>query len=195
MRFIWETHGRDPGPSLQEGAFEELAAEVTGLDLAEFFRHNVRGTIDPPVGILLAQFGIRLHMRCADGHADAGGSPSQRSGPPVPWLGIRCRVVNGRTRVTHVLDGGPAQAAGIAADDEIVAVRGVRVELDGLEAQLERLNSGQPADIHLFRRDELLQVTVVPAPPPKDTCYLTLDDQASGPALARRRQWLSAPQG
>lgn len=193
MRVLWETHGRNSGPGLQEGAFEELAAEVTGLDLSEFFRNNVRGTVDPPVGILLAQFGVRLHLRAAEGNADSGGSAGQHSGQSPAWLGVRYRTVNGRVRVTHVLDGGPAQAAGIAADDEIIAVRGIRLEPDGFEAHIERLAIGRPADVHLFRRDELLQLSVVPAGAPKDTCFLTLDDQASAPAIARRRQWLSTP--
>ena len=38
MRVLWETQGREPGHGLPEGAFEDLAAEVAGVDLAEFFR-------------------------------------------------------------------------------------------------------------------------------------------------------------
>jgi predicted metalloprotease with PDZ domain len=195
MRHLWETHGRGAGQGLPEGVFEELTAEMSGLDLGEFFRNNVRGTVDPPVGILLAQFGIRLQMRTAEGHADAGGTVAQRGGVPSPWLGLRLRNVNGRARITHVLDGGPAQAAGMAADDEIVAVRGLRVDADGIESQLEQLATGQPVEVHVFRRDELLRLTVVPATAPKDTCHLVLDEQASPPALARRRQWLATPRG
>jgi predicted metalloprotease with PDZ domain len=193
MRHLWDTHGRNSGPGLPEGVFEELAAEVSGLDLGEFFRNNVRGTVDPPVGILLAQFGIRLQMRAAEGHGDAGGVAGQRSGPPGPWLGLRLRTVNARARVTHVLEGGPAQVAGIAADDEIVAIDNIRVDAEAIEPQLERLLAGQPVDLHIFRRDELMRLTVVPIPAPKDTCYLVLDEQASPPALARRRQWLVTP--
>ncbi len=195
MRMLWETYGRDAGHALSEGAFEELAAEVAGLDLGEFFRSNLRGTIDPPVGILLAQFGIRLNLRPTEGGADAGGTPGQRANRPRPWLGIRTGPAVGRTRVTHVLDGGPAQAAGVAADDEIVALQGLRADAEAFDGLVDRLTIGQPAELHLFRRDELLRLTLVPVEPPRDSCYLTLDEQAPDAVKARRRQWLPAPRG
>jgi predicted metalloprotease with PDZ domain len=195
MRVLWETHGRQGGPALADGGFEELASEVTGLDLSEFFRNNVRGVVDPPVGILLAQFGVRLNLRAAEGSGDNGGRPGKRNRQSAAWLGLRYRTAGGRLRVTHVLDGGPAQRAGIIADDEIIAIRGIRVESDSLDGHLERLVVGRPAEIHLFRRDELLQLALVPDEPPKDTCYLTLDDQAAAAAFARRREWLATPRG
>lgn len=193
MRVLWRTHGRDGGPGLPEGAFEELAAEVSGLDLGEFFQNGLRSTLDPPVGILLAQFGVRLNMRPAESAADAGGAPGQRESRPRPWLGLRTRAVQGRLRVTHVLDGGPAQAVGIAADDEILAVDGIRADADGFEALTDRLAVGTAVELHLFRRDELLRLAITPQAPPRDTCYLTLDPGASPAALARRAQWLARP--
>ncbi len=193
MRVLWETQGRAPGHGLAEGAFEDLAAEVAGLDLAEFFQASVRSTVDPPVGILLAQFGIRLTMRCTEGPGDAGGTPGQRAGRPRPWLGLRTRVSQGRLRVIHVADGSPAQAVGVAADDEIVALQGIRADADAFDGLVDRLAIGEPAEMHVFRRDELQVLIVTAAEPPKDTCYLTLDEQAPEVAQARRRQWLGAP--
>jgi predicted metalloprotease with PDZ domain len=190
MRLLWQTYGREGGQALPEGAFEELAAEVTGLDLGEFFRQNVRGTVDPPVGILLAQFGVRLHLRPAESDTDSGGTPGRREDRPRPWLGIRTRGSQGRLRITHVLDGGPAQQAGLMADDEIVAVSGWRVDPETFSPLLGRLAIGQPVELHVFRRDELLPFALHTAEPPKDTCYLTVDENAADGALARRRSWL-----
>jgi predicted metalloprotease with PDZ domain len=190
MRVLWQTHGREPGHDLPEGAFEELAAEVTGLDLGEFFRSNLRATVDPPVGILLAQFGVRLSLRVALNASDPGGTPNRPSVQPRAWFGVRTRRSQGRIRVTHVLDDGPAQQAGILTDDEIVAVQGIRADADGFEALVGRLAIGRPAEVHVFRRDELLHITLTPVEPPRDTCYLVLDEQATEQALARRQQWL-----
>ncbi|CAG0942407.1 hypothetical protein GPROT2_01691 [Gammaproteobacteria bacterium] len=194
MRVLWENHGRRE-LSIQEGTFEELAAEVTGLDLTEFFRTSLRSTVDPPVGILLAQFGIRLQLRCAEGAADAGGTAGQRAGRPRPWLGLRTRTVSGRCRVSHVLDGGPAQAAGVMADDELVALNGVRLEADGVDSVTDLLTTGQAVELHVFRRDELLQIRLQVGDAPKDTCYLTIEADPGEPALGRRQAWLGAPPG
>jgi predicted metalloprotease with PDZ domain len=193
MRVVWKTHGRELGHELPEGAFEELASEVTGLDLGEFFRNGLRTTVDPPVGILLAQFGVKLNLRAALGQSDAGGTASRNARPPRPWLGLRTRTVNGRVRITHVLDGGPAQQSGLVADDEIVALHGLRVDPEALDGMLDRLPAGESVEMYLFRREELLRVQIVPAEAPRDTCYLMLDDQASEQALARRREWLTSP--
>ncbi len=190
MRALWQAHGGDSCHGMAEGSFEELAAEVTGLDLGEFFRSALRTTRDPPIGILLAQFGVRLNFRAARSEADLGGTGGREADRPRPWLGLRTRNLHGRIRVSHVLDGGPAQRAGIAADDEIIAVRGVRTGPDTYGSLVERLTIGRPAEVHLFRRDELLQIEVTPVETPRDTCFLSLDDQASAEALSRRAQWL-----
>ncbi|MCL4778539.1 MAG: PDZ domain-containing protein [Gammaproteobacteria bacterium] len=194
MRVLWDSHGRR-GQPLQEGAFEELAAEVSGLDLSEFFRTSLRSTVDPPVGILLAQFGVRLQLRCAEGAGDAGGTPGQRAGRPRPWLGLRTRALNGRCRVSHVIDGGPAQAAGLLADDELVALNGLRLDADGFDSAIDSLATGQPVVLHVFRRDELLQITLQVVDAPKDSCYLAFDADAGEAALMRRQAWLGNPPG
>ncbi|MCC7257020.1 MAG: M61 family metallopeptidase [Gammaproteobacteria bacterium] len=195
MRLLWRHYGGDGAPGLPEGAFEELAAEASGLDLAAFFAGGVRGTVDPPVGILLAQFGVRLNLRAGEGGADAGGTPGARTERPRPWLGLRWRAVGGRPRVTHVLDAAPAQAAGVAAEDEILAVAGIRADAESFDAQVARLEPGRAVELHLFRRDEMLVLTIVPAEAPRDTCYLTLDTDAPAAALARRERWLAPRDG
>jgi predicted metalloprotease with PDZ domain len=191
MRLLWQTHGRDSGQALPEGAFEELAGEVTGLDLADFFRQNVRGTVDPPVGILLAQFGVRLQLRPAESESDAGGAPGQREDRPRPWLGIRTRSVEGRLRITHVLEGSPAQRTGLNADDEVLALNGWRVDPESFPQLLDRVAIGDRLELHLFRDDSLVQVAMQAAEPPRDTCYLAIDETAADSTLARRRAWLA----
>ena len=194
MRVLWDTHGRE-GIALQDGAFEELAAQVAGMDLGEFFRASLRGTVDPPVGILLAQFGVRLHLRCTEGAADAGGTPPKRGNQARSWLGLRTRTVNGSIRISHVLDGGSAQAAGLCADDELLALDGLRLNAEAFDAVTGTLEPGRSVELHVFRRDELLRIGVEVAEAPKDSCYLAFDADAGEAAVARRRAWLGTPAG
>lgn len=193
MRALWQAYGAGGNHGMTEGSFEELAAEVSGADLGDFFRNALRGTRDPPIGILLAQFGVRLNFRAARGETDPGGAAGRDADEHRPWLGLRIRNAHGRVRVKHVLDGGPAQQAGVAAEDEIVAIHGIRSDPDSFAALVERLTIGSPTAVHLFRRDELLRIELTPAAPPRDTCFLTLDEQASVEAQSRRAQWLATP--
>ena len=119
------------------------------------------------------------------------GRRDRQRGRERPWLGLRTRSAAGRPRGSLVLDGGPAQEAGVETGDEIVAIDGLRADTDGFEALVSRLVPGRAAELHVFRRDELLRLALTPAAPPRDTCFLTLDDSAPQAALERRRQWLA----
>ena len=50
-----------------------------------------------------------------------------RAGPPRPWLGVNADELQGRLVVARVSPGGPAEKAGIAAGDIILAVDGTGV--------------------------------------------------------------------
>jgi predicted metalloprotease with PDZ domain len=190
MRALWQKYGVDGVRGLGEGGFENIAEEVSGLNLADFFKQTLRTTVDPPVGISLAQFGIVLHMRATESASDRGGQPARRENPPGGWLGFGTRSHGDRVRVKHVYEGGPAALSGLSSDDEIVALNRNRIVSRELNASLERLESGQSVEIDVFRRDELIRVTVVAAAAPRDTCYLGMDPDADDAAVSRRREWL-----
>jgi len=193
MVALWREYGLgDARDGVAGGAFERLAAQITGLDLAEFFHQALRQTIDPPAGILLAQFGVRLQLRAAESWADAGGVPGKREDRPRPWLGIDTRVQDGSVFVRAVLNDGPACISGLSAGDELIAVDGYRVQPDNLELLPDRLLVDEPAVVHCFRRGELREFRIRPVRPPRDTCYLGLEDDIDEATHERRCSWLSA---
>ncbi len=193
MRTLWQEYGADDSSGLPEGRFEELAENLSGLDLEAFFGQALRTTIDPPVGILLAQFGIRLHMRSSESDVDAGGIRGRREERPRAWLGFQVKTADGRVRISHVAADSPGQRAGISAGDELLALAGRRIAADNWETMLDRLVPGVDLVCHLFRNQQLVQVVCQPVPAPRDTCYLTLDAEADAAAVARRNAWLGLP--
>jgi predicted metalloprotease with PDZ domain len=193
MRALWNEYGADGSAGLPEGAFEQLAREVTGVDLDAFFQQALRTTVDPPVGVLLAQFGVRLHFRAAESASDAGGTRGRSEDRERPWLGLKLRADSGQARITYVQDGGPAQLAGLSPGDELVAIDGRRVTPDTYAACVARLVPEQPVLLHIFRDDEWLALEARPAPAPRDTCYLAFDPEADAGARARRDAWLASP--
>src|SRR5258706_11787298 len=96
-------------------------------------------------------------------------------------FGVRGRVQGAGTAVTHVLEGGAAQEAGIAAGDLIVALDGLRPGQKGLDAALDTRRAGERVRIHAFRRDELMSFEARLGRAAADTCVLT---EAAG---ARRK--------
>jgi predicted metalloprotease with PDZ domain len=192
LRALWREYGAPGSAGLPEGGFERLAEEVTGVELTDFFRQNLRGTVDPPLGVLLAQFGVRLQLRAAESGADMGGRRGVREDRPRPWLGVRLRTDGVRLRVTYVQEGSPAQGAGVITGDELVAVDDRRVTADNWEQRLERLPLDRPVRLQLFRHDEALELATTLQPSPRDTCYLVVDPDASAEARARCELWLGS---
>ncbi|MBI2311669.1 MAG: M61 family metallopeptidase [Betaproteobacteria bacterium] len=192
MRALWERHGK-PGIPLEEGEVERVAAEVSGIRLAAFFSDALRGTGDLPLPQLLRSVGVACRVRPAESAEDKGGKPSARSAAALArraTLGARTAVRGGDLRLTHVLDGGTARGAGLAAGDTLLALDGIRVTPKNLERLLRRYRPGDSAQLHFFRRDELMAATLVFKAPELDTCVLAFRENPGRAVLERRKAWL-----
>ena len=190
MYALWQQYGEAASRGLSEGGFEQLTEELSGLDFSDFFHQALRTTIDPPVGILLAQFGVRLHMRAAESDTDAGGKAGSRDVRPLPWLGFRTRADGQRLLIRHVASNDRAADAGLAANDELVSLQGNRVTAANWRERLLQTRPGQLVEICVFRRDELRRFNIEPGMPPRDTCYLNLETDVEADVARRRRDWL-----
>ncbi|MDN3398115.1 PDZ domain-containing protein [Psychrobacter sp. APC 3426] len=114
-----------------------------------FESRYVNGVEELPIEALLTANGIKWHINTketADKH--------------IPW-GMRCSDTPAGLKVNRVMRGSAAARAGISAHDVIIA-------LDGIKADAKQLallsQSAQNVECHLFRRDELMRVNVLPKP-------------------------------
>jgi len=192
MRALWRRHGQ-PGVGVPEDAIAAIAGELAGRDLGEFFGRYVHGTEDPPLAELLASFGVAFHVRAAVGTDDRGGKPGKTASsvatPASCWLGAK--VTGGaEPKLQHVYNGGPAERAGLAGGDVLVAIEGLRASGESIRRLLERHRAGEPVTVHAFRRDELIVTELTLEEAPRDTCWLTLAAKVVPDVRARRDAWL-----
>jgi len=186
MRALWQRYGRT-GTGVEEQGIEPLAEEVTGVRLKRHLDAWVRSTAPLPLENLLASHGIDMELREAESSSDKGGKPASEKKPRLrAALGLRTRAEGKDAMVTHVLEDGAGQQAGLAAGDLIVALDGLRLGSGGLDAALAARRAGSNLRIHAFRRDELLEFEVKLQPAPRDTCVLKESHQH----LALRDKWL-----
>ena len=185
LRALWERYGR-AGVGVPEGAIDAIVAEIAGDDMRDFFARFVHGTDDPPLAELLDSFGVDFHVRAAVNAADRGGKPSTAA-PPTCWLGAK--VAKDLT-LQNVFTGSPAERAGLAANDVLVAVDGVRASADLLDKLATTRSAGEHVGVHAFRRDELIVVDVELAGAPLDTCWLAVREEPSSDAARLRQHWL-----
>lgn len=190
MRALWEQHGK-PGIGVPEDGIQKVAAEVSGLDLDAFFTEALDGTGDAlwhRLTDLLAWFGVRAHLRAREGVKDRGGKKGKLSDAEQETRGSLGFLTKG-SKVSVVFEGSSAMRAGLSAGDELVALDGLKVGSDAID-RVADLRPGDTVSLHVFRRDELLELTATVEAPPQDTVYLTLDAGADGDTVARREAWL-----
>lgn len=188
VRELWRRYGAR-GIGVPEDGFEQLAAELSGLDLGSFFATAVRGTDDLPLKELLAEFGIVLEMRAAVGGDDRGGTPRPANGELLT-LGVATREREHGLELTSVFDGSAAERAGLSPGDVLVAIDRLRVTSRNLVRRLARFENGERVTASVFRGDELLEVGLVLRAAPLDTAYLAVREPSDPAVLERRRAWL-----
>jgi len=194
VRALFQKYGRPPG--LPENGVEESAIELIGdRSLHDWFQRAVHSTQELQLDEALAAVGLKAVASPARSAEDKGGARKQADetpesdGHPRGWLGATLKEKGGVIEVASVLEGSPAQAAGVAAGDEIAAIDGFRGDL---KQRLGRAQPGQTLRLSLFRMDELLEVPVQLAAAPRDTVILVPDPKASPDQVVAREKWLGA---
>lgn len=174
MNYLWrEVHLA--GRGIEEGEMPALVKAATGVDLSREISAWAEGVVDVPFEELLKAFGIAFE---------------RKRGGLLTGLGIRTKAEGNALKITHVLDGGSAQSAGLSAGDEFVALEGLRVTGSNFESLLMRYSTGDKLEVQYFRRDELMQTQLTFAAPRIDECALVRQVKPGAPALRLREGWL-----
>ncbi|WP_047392428.1 M61 family metallopeptidase [Chitinibacter sp. ZOR0017] len=179
MQLLWARYGRDfghEGVGVGEAQWEALACEASGLDLSVFFDRALRSTQPLPLAESLAYLGIDSQCRPALNAQDKGGWQDTLI-EKLSW-GVRYSADPAGIKLTHVLRGEAAATAGLAAGDVIVAVDHLRVNAAQFDGLQQVFTANTPVQIHAFRRDELLQLTLLPQKARCDTWGFRLKSEA-----------------
>ena len=184
MRALW-ARWRGGGDGLDEDGPERLVAELVGDDVARRLATVLESTDELPLESALLGLGIELSWRVRTGTADDAG-PVKGDAGPAPWFGATLRDAPGGTALVHVLTDGPAQRAGLAPGDVLVAVAGYRVDAGSLDGLLLRHVGRDAVGVHAFRNGVLFETRVSVELSPPDTAVMGVADEG------RANDWLGA---
>ena len=182
MRNLWQLWLKD-GEGLTETQPQELASTIAGADLKDFFQQALYGTTELPMSSVLGMFGIEVQWRSRQSAKDTNDGKSLEA--VVPWMGADYVEDKTGIRLTQVLSNGPAEIAGLAAGDVIVAMDRMLVGVGGVDAMLKRYLSQQTISLHYFRHGVLHDTVMDVRISPEDTCTLELVD------VAKASSWFS----
>jgi len=155
--------------------FRQVAEQVAGASLADFWRSWISGTTELNYDNALNTFGLRFRAAAASGRAS---------------LGVTTRNDNGRLVVTGVGRERAAAADSLAPDDEILAINERRVRADQLARRLDDFEPGDRVTVLIARRDQLERVPVTLVSEPSHQWEIEIDPAASTTQRSRLDAWI-----
>ena len=146
MRLIWQRHGVTLDGIAEDG-LDDLMYVLLGSGFSKIWSdmkaRYIFGTEDIPIQKWITSRLISVKPKM-----------QSKLEKIKLQLGMRHTDLNGWLKVTHVLDGGAAQLAGLAPGDLLASINGQRVTIGRLDKILSSLTEGQ--SIHFcFYRDDL----------------------------------------
>ncbi len=170
IRQLWQQFGRW-GRGYQQGdLLAAFAAEAADLEF--LLPHWLEDRGDPDLDGYLADVGLKLLPESAQS----------------PWLGLTVKAEPSGLLVQRVHRHGPAEQAGLAVGDELLAQDGERLrQADALKTGWV---SGQGRELLFCRRGRVRSSVLTAAAPAVEAWRLESDPAAGALALERRRQWL-----
>jgi predicted metalloprotease with PDZ domain len=153
MRHLWEMYQLTE-TGMAEDDFDRAIEFVISPSFAatwvQMKADYVDGVKDIPLDSILSLVGVKVSLKEA--------LPTEHAETAKQLLGIRTTAQQGWVKLTHVLDGGLAQQAGLAAGDCIASINSERVtpsRLDHLLTQLmQKLYRGQTVKALAYRHEQ-----------------------------------------
>lgn len=130
---------------------QQVIESVAGTDLNDFFWRYVDDIEELPFNQYLLPFGLQLVEDYEE--------------EPLPYLGLRATLENGRELIKFVEADSPAHQAGIDAGDELLAIDGMRVTAQNLSDRLRDYQPGDTVSVTIFHQEELRTFAVTLAAP------------------------------
>ena len=143
----------------------------------------------PLTELLKNVVGVELSLRPCVSQKDKGGCLAKLQQPKSD-LGLRFVKHKSGVRITHVLDNGAAMETGISANDVIIALDDIRVDINNAEKIIAATAANSLLKVHVFRRDELFEFSLTTKEPAADMVQLNLIEEAESAVVEQRIAWL-----
>ena len=173
MRQLWQSWN-EAGVGIEPNTIQDLVCSIVESDLHDFMQTLIYSSEALPLQELLNSVGIKMNFRSAGDQKDKGGKKHQGPLSEVDF-GAFVEESNGGLKIIRVREDGSAQAAGLSANDVIIAVNELKLTLSQLEKQLSLAAIGEQWKIHAFRRDELMEFQITLAAARNDIVVLQAD--------------------
>ncbi|MCK4866177.1 MAG: M61 family metallopeptidase [Gammaproteobacteria bacterium] len=190
MRHLWINYGKKLC-GVPEGKIENIASEIAGVSLNDFFANYLYGVRELPLKELLSEVGVKLNLRATTSVDDKGGKPSTDKNQHNPVsLGARFATNSLGVKITQVFSNESAELAGLSAGDIIISINHLQVTKEKINKTIASYSVDDELVIHAFRRDELKVFNLTLKQAELSTCYLTLNGKMDDNTTDKKNSWL-----
>ncbi len=176
MQVLWQQYGKT-GLGLPENYFEHVTFEVTGEDYSEFFEVALRTTSALNLAEKLQNVGVEYRSKNVS---------------KIDNLGIKINQDPNKLTIRAVLSDSVAERAGLAVNDQIIAVNGFAVNNSTLETIIGSYQVNDPLHIHLFRNDVLMELLLLNPESQYSICELSFSKNISEKQQLNLQKWLGS---
>jgi len=171
MQMLWKQYGVT-GKGTPDNVIHLLLEEL-GYDFSEFLHNALYTTTELPVLELLTEVGITLHTRSRFDVRDQGGKKLKGA---AHGIGANYSSAAMGVELSQVYKDSPAEAAGLAKGDNLIAINGYKIADGKLQSFLDKLDNESTAEISYFRRGRLHQTKMTVKAAAQDTVFLEITD-------------------
>ncbi len=174
MGLMWERFGKEE-VGFTETQLRDTMAEVAEVNLDDFFSRYIETTEELPFDDYLDPFGLYLKTVAES---------------DIPYLGIKVQSENNREVIQFVAAQSPAALGGIDAQDQLLAINGIKVNAKSLDERLKDYQAEDTIQITLFHQDELKTLPVTLGKPQSNSYELAIQDDLSSEQQQNLTGWL-----
>ncbi len=165
--------------------FQRVCEQIAGTSLDDFFRRFVRGREELDYNTAFNAAGLQLLTNPA---------PVQGTVPPPrAYFGATLQQNGDRLTVANVPADSPAYEQGLNAGDQIVALDGMRTNLDFFNARVGEHKPGEEITLTVFRQDDLHTFHIKLGTRPDDNYRLVPVRNPTPEQERTYMNWLGAP--
>lgn len=174
MRLMWERFGKGE-IGFTETQLRNVIAEVADQNLDDFFFHYIETTEELPFDDYLDPFGLYI-------------KPVEES--DIPYLGVKVKSENNKEMIKFVTAESPAAEGGIDANDELLAIDGIRVGAQSLNERLKDYQENDRIQVTVFHQDELKILPITLRKPQSSLYEVAIKDNLSQVQQQNLAGWL-----
>ncbi|MGX5202246.1 M61 family metallopeptidase [Aliikangiella sp. IMCC44632] len=178
MRLIWNRYGKT-SKGLGESQVEQLAKELVGESLHDFFEQALYSTEDLDLAAVFNYYGINFQLLPQLSWNEKGGFNTQLiEREASSYLGITHKADPLGVKIHSVGHGSCALEAGLSNGDIIIAINDLRVTSVEIDKLIAEIPLGEVVKISYFRRERLYHTECQLTASDPNICYLSFKNGA-----------------